>query len=438
MKMSHLGRQEQLYSDTGYPSYDGQYPPHAGHVQPYSHDQRYASVATMKTGRITKHLDTARGQFYYFDHDTQVTTWDAPIADVPLYFSQHKIAEMTKLHKEIANTKTLQSQARLEIIDTMMEDRQLAKTKEDANKIAQINRNSINEWNAGLLIAANENSDCNMSWKDIPRIEPILYDFEKNFGRRLRALRLVGLKLTELPDDLGPNLQGLEVLNVSNNKLRTLPDSIIYMTSLTQLSVLHNELESLPARIGLLCNVKRLEIASNKLTALPDTFAALTQITRLDLESNCLRLLPENLDLMVKLETLNVNKNRLLRLPRCLHRMKVLNLVSANRNNISYIPNDLVKSRTIEILRLCNNELTSLPERLGDWLCLKELALDFNYLSFLPMTFYKLENLTRLRIEGNPALCSPGDDVVTKGAKSVVCKILFIILYLYALMCFMC
>ena len=370
--------------------------------------------------RMTKHLDTSRGQYYYYDHDTQQTTWDAPVEDVPLYFSDETLAEMTKTHESIAISKAEASKARLEIIDTIMEDRQLAKAKADAERIAKMNRDSINNWNAGLLIAANENNECNMSWKEIPRIEPILYDFEKNFGHRLRALRLVGIKLREVPDELGRNLPGLEILNMSNNFLRTLPDSIVYMTSLTQLSVLHNELETLPDRMGLLCNMRRLELSNNKLKALPDTFAALTHIKRLDLESNFLRLLPENLDLMVKLETLNVNKNRLLRLPRCLHRMKVLRLVSANKNCISYIPSDLMKSRTIENLSLCNNELTSLPERIGEMICLKELALDFNSLSFLPMTFYMLENLTHLRIEGNPALCSPGDDVITKGAKSVV------------------
>lgn len=389
-------------------------------------DRRQQSALTQSDGhtaepsRLTKHLDPSRGQYYFYDHDTQETTWDSPVKHVPLYFSDQQVQDIAVMHESIVATKARERGERLEIIEAMMEDRQLAKAKEDADLIAQKNRNSVNDWSSGLLIAANENYDCNMSWKDIPRIEPIVYDFEKNFGHRLRALRLVGVKLTEIPDALGPNLPGLEVLNVSNNSLRTLPDSIVYMTSLTQLSVLHNELESLPRRIGLLCNMRRLEIANNRLGSLPDTFAALTHIKRLDLEGNRLRLLPENLDLMVKLETLNVNKNRLLRLPRCLHRMPVLSVVMANKNCITYIPNDIIRSRSIETLSLCNNELTMLPERLGEMICLKELALDFNRLSFLPMTFYLLENLTRLRIEGNPALCSPGDDIITKGAKSVV------------------
>lgn len=389
----------------------------------YAQAGAYSQTQTqaMETAtRLTKHLDASRGQFYYYDNDTGVTTWDSPMKHIPLHVSEEQALRIATLHKEIAQTKALQSRARLDIIDTMMDDRQLAKAKDDAEKIRQMNRHSLNEWDAGLLIAANEGYDCNMSWKEIPRIEPVLYDFEKTFGHRLRALRLVGIKLKEVPDELGRNLPGLEILNMSNNQLTTLPDSIVYMTSLTQLSVLHNVIETLPQRIGLMCNMRRLEISNNRLKTLPDTFAALTQIKRLDLESNCLRLLPENLDLMVKLETLNVNKNRLLRLPRCLHRMPSLTLLTANKNCISYIPNDIVKSRTIEKLSLCNNDLTSLPERLGEMICLKELALDFNKLSFLPMTFYLLENLTRLRVEGNPALCSPGDDVITAGAKSVV------------------
>ena len=388
----------------------------------YAQDSESIGGSSNRESRqiITKHLDVKRGQYYYYDHSTGRTTWDAPVHPVPLQYTDDQIAAIRQLHEDTETRKAKDSAERLEVIETIMDERRLNIAQEEAARVAKEERSSYNNWTQGLLIAAKENLDCNLSWQPIIRIEPMLYDFEKNFGKRLRALRLVGIHLKSLPNELGPNLQGLEILHLSNNELTYLPDSLVTMSSLTQLSLMSNKLVELPQKFGLLGSLKRLELSNNCLKSLPDSFAALTKIHGLDLESNSLRLLPENLDLMAKLESLNVNKNSLVRLPRCLQRMKNLKFLSANNNQIAYIPNDIVKNKSIEILRLCGNKLNILPERLGEMIKLKELALDFNNLSYLPMTFYMLTNLANLRIEGNPALGSPNDEIVLKGAQSVV------------------
>ena len=49
----------------------------------------------------------------------------------------------------------------------------------------------------------------------------------------MRALRLVGLGLTELPEELFANLQNLEALVLSSNKLKYLPENT-YITVFKQ------------------------------------------------------------------------------------------------------------------------------------------------------------------------------------------------------------
>lgn len=373
---------------------------------------------------FTKHLDAEAGKFYYFNHETQESTWDAPVEDIPLFFSEEQKESIRQFYEAAEAEKADERQRREKALASITRDHRAARVRQEAEAKAKLDRESKHEWTRALLVAARENSDCNMSWTNIVRIDPSLYTFEKDYGRRLRSLQLVGVKLTSLPDQVGHSLPGLETLNISNNLLTTLPDAVVHLTSLTRLSVLGNRLESLPDRIGLLCSLKRIELSNNKLRYLPDSFAALTQMERLDLESNCIRLLPENLHYMSRLVSINVNRNELIRIPRCLHRLRSLKSFSANNNILSYITSLVCKSKSIEELRLCRNRITILPERIGELVSLRELALDFNSLSYLPMSFYMLTNLTTLRVEGNPALASPTDEVITMGARAVVqwCK----------------
>jgi Leucine-rich repeat (LRR) protein len=382
-----------------------------------------STVLATRSGAATvfsKHLDAETGRYYYFNHETQESTWDAPVDDIPLFFTDEQKESIRRLHDEAEAVKDEERARRHKALATITREHRAARVRQEAEAKAKRDRESKNEWTRALLVAARENSDCNMSWTNIVRIDPSLYTFEKDYGKRLRSLQLVGVKLTELPPEVPSSLPGLETLNISNNQLTTLPDALVYLTSLTRLSVLGNRLESLPDRIGLLCSLKRVEISNNRLRYLPDTFAALTLMERLDLESNCIRLLPENLHYMSRLVSINVNRNELIRIPRCLHRMPNLKSFSANNNILSYITSVLCKSTSIEELRLCRNRITVLPERIGDLASLRELALDFNALSYLPMSFYMLTRLSTLRIEGNPALSSPTDDIITNGARAVV------------------
>ena len=205
---------------------------------------------------------------------------------------------------------------------------QARKTEEKRKKLV---------WQNAMYDASIQNGFLRVCWDEsISVVSPIIYDFSKNFGLPLRALRLIGVGLTEIPEELAPNLRELEVLSLANNHITQLPENIAMLTSLKELNVMYNKITTLPSRIGYMCALEKLGVANNCLEFLPTTFGALNLLERVDLEHNCLTVLPENLDNLLSCKILNVNNNKLVRLPRCVGRMPSLLTLSASCNPVSY------------------------------------------------------------------------------------------------------
>ncbi|KAG9160406.1 hypothetical protein Leryth_008810 [Lithospermum erythrorhizon] len=240
-------------------------------------------------------------------------------------------------------------------------------------------------------------------------------------GKLMDRVDLPEKQLRMLPEAFFTTLTSVLVLNLSNNLLKAVPDSISGLEKLEELDLSSNLLESLPDSIGLLFNLKSLNVSRNKLVALPDSICHCRSLVELDAGFNQLAYLPTNIGYeLVNLRKLSINLNKLRSLPTSIGEMKSLQLLDAHFNELRGLPLTIGKLINLEVLNLASNfsDLSELPYTIGDLISLKELDLSNNQIHELPDSFSHLENLTKLNLDLNP-LAIPPKEVVSEGVEAV-------------------
>lgn len=92
--------------------------------------------------------------------------------------------------------------------------------------------------------------------------------------------------LNEVPVKELAALPKATVLDLSCNKLSTLPSDFCSLTHLVKLDLSKNKLQQLPADFGRLVNLQHLDLLNNRLVTLPVSFAQLKNLKWLDLKDN--------------------------------------------------------------------------------------------------------------------------------------------------------
>ncbi|XP_029936127.1 leucine-rich repeat and calponin homology domain-containing protein 1-like [Myripristis murdjan] len=181
-------------------------------------------------------------------------------------------------------------------------------------------------------------------------------------------------RLTDVPTEVC-QLVALETLNLYHNCIRTIPDSIISLQSLTSLNLSRNQLGSLPACLcGLPLRV--LNASNNKLVSLPETIGQLHGLMELDISCNEITALPRHIGRLKALRELNVRRNLLCVLPEDLAELPLVKF-DFSCNKVSTIPVCYRKMTHLQSLQLENNPLQSPPAQI----CIKGKVHIFKYLS---------------------------------------------------------
>ncbi|XP_040058425.2 leucine-rich repeat and calponin homology domain-containing protein 1 isoform X3 [Gasterosteus aculeatus] len=181
-------------------------------------------------------------------------------------------------------------------------------------------------------------------------------------------------RLADVPSEIC-HLVALETLNLYHNCIRTIPDSIITLQSLTSLNLSRNQLGALPACLcGLPLRV--LNASNNKLVSLPETIGQLHRLMELDISCNEITALPRHIGRLKALRELNVRRNLLCVLPEDLAGLPLVKF-DFSCNKVSTIPVCYRKMKHLQSLQLENNPLQSPPAQI----CIKGKVHIFKYLS---------------------------------------------------------
>lgn len=181
-------------------------------------------------------------------------------------------------------------------------------------------------------------------------------------------------RLTEVPVEVC-HFVSLEALNLYQNCIKVIPDTLANLQMLTYLNISRNQLSSLPACIcGL--PLKVLIASNNKLGFLPEEIGQLQQLMELDISCNEITSLPQQVGLLKSLRELNVRRNYLKILPQEIVDLPLVKL-DFSCNKILILPLCFRKMVQLQVLVLENNPLQSPPAQI----CIKGKIHIFKYLS---------------------------------------------------------
>jgi Leucine-rich repeat (LRR) protein len=100
-------------------------------------------------------------------------------------------------------------------------------------------------------------------------------------------------------------------LDLSKQKLQTLPKALFGLYNLQELILYKNRLHEIPAEIGNLTNLQKLDVSKNELTELPPAIGNLTNLTELVANQNEIYKLPAEIGNLINLEYLDLWSNEI-------------------------------------------------------------------------------------------------------------------------------
>ncbi|OHT05441.1 leucine-rich repeat-containing protein [Tritrichomonas foetus] len=201
---------------------------------------------------------------------------------------------------------------------------------------------------------------------------------DQSIPRNQAELNLSNQKIRSIPVHI-PHKNKLVILDLSNNSINSLPPKF---PRLTKLILQRNNLEEIPVQFEKpLLGMKKLEhldLSINKLSKIPDYFTEFQSIKRIDLYTNYLSDFP---NFPPGIELLDLSQNKFTKIPRL--PATVIALVM-NYNKIEDIDTFIQNAR---VLSMSMNRIQNIKPNLI-----------FNYLATLDLSMNKLENIPNFKL----------------------------------------
>ena len=148
---------------------------------------------------------------------------------------------------------------------------------------------------------------------------------------------------TEIDTSIWAFHQQVTSLDLSYNRLQSIPKEISKLRRLTYLNCENNQIESLPETIGRLRALRILKLNENKLSILPDSIGDCLGLTMLYLDGNKIEMLPQSIGNCSSLELLKLGSNKLMDLPISMAQLKdtLHDIDVTNNPGLAIIPEEV-------------------------------------------------------------------------------------------------
>ncbi|XP_026757386.2 leucine-rich repeat and calponin homology domain-containing protein isoform X2 [Galleria mellonella] len=236
----------------------------------------------------------------------------------------------------------------------------------------------------GPSVSVNMNGHNNIHSQLTKSLERILEDAYLS-----GELKLSGRKLREFPKPVKFDLSDTVVADLSKNRFSEVPDEVTTYVYLEKLLLSQNIIKSVPDSVGGLQSLTYLDLSSNQLTELPREVC------------------------QMPLQVLLLQDNMLTNLPKEIGKMTSLAELDASNNRLTQVPMTLGDCAGMRALDLSNNQLGLLPLQIT-YLRLEHLDVSCNCISSLPLEMRNMTSLVTLNLDNNP-LVSPPTTICMRG-----------------------
>ncbi len=171
--------------------------------------------------------------------------------------------------------------------------------------------------------------------------------------------------LDEFPAEIYSLTDTLEVLDLSGNRLRDLPDDLHRFSKLKILFASDNQFEHLPEGLGRCVSLTMVGFKHNRIRTISPTCLP-PNIRWLILTDNCIEQLPDNFGERRQLEKLMLAGNRLTELPRSINQLDKLGLLRISANQLQQFPDQLLDLPKLAWLAFAGNPFCPAHEAHND------------------------------------------------------------------------
>ncbi len=209
------------------------------------------------------------------------------------------------------------------------------------------------------------------------------------------------VKMTELSSNIGL-LINLSTLNLKNNRLKSLPESMSNLKNLRELDLSYNDIDTLDNWLPVFASMghNKLDLTGNPLSIIVQTNIGATNLHEVIVD-DCIKLSGSEFCKLGKIRGLRVVSAQncgIRSLPdlSMFYTVKVLDLTG---NLLTDLPKTIAKMRHLVTLKLANNKLSALPERCGQ--SIRRLYLSNNRLRDFPLFWLGYSGLDVLKLDNN-------------------------------------
>uniref|UniRef100_A0A4W4G6V2 Leucine rich repeat containing 40 n=1 Tax=Electrophorus electricus TaxID=8005 RepID=A0A4W4G6V2_ELEEL len=321
-------------------------------------------------------------------------------------------------------------------LDCIIHDNQLRTLPASIGELEQLQKlilshNKLTELPLEIWKLINLMLDC--SCNHLESVPPVLAQMAF-----LEQLYLRHNKLRFLPEL--PSCKTLKELHCGNNQIEVLEaEHLKHLSSLSVLELRDNKVKSLPEEITLLQGLERLDLTNNDITSVPCGLGTLPKLKSLALEGNPLRTIRRELLTKGTSELLKFLRKQpddnpkeepktAMTLPSQakinMHAIKTLKTLDYSEKQEACIPDevfDAVSDSVVVNVNFSKNQLTAVPLRIVELKnTLSDINLGFNKMSMISLEFSKLQQLIHVDLRNNLLTSLPMEIEVLSKLRSII------------------